>query len=125
MTTPLFIWLGAGRARRHHVGPPAARLDQAANAGLPVPAGAVLLDAFFRVALANGLAQANGGVVIPDAELWHNTLHYSAHLPRFRRPVDVYAVAAATGVLQWKFQTGDVVPFSHEHGYQHRADITC
>ena len=89
----MFIWLGAGRARRHHVGPAAARLDQAAKAGLPVPAGAVLLDAFFRVALANGLANGNGHVVIPDAELWHNTLHHSAHLPRFRRPVDIYPVA--------------------------------
>lgn len=114
MTTPLFIWLGAGRARRHHVGPPAARLDQAANAGLPVPAGAVLLDGFFRVALANGLAQANGGVVIPDAELWHNTLHYSAHLPRFRRPVDVYAVAAASD-LGLPGALGRAVDFNDPH----------
>ena len=90
----MFIWLGAGRARRHHVGSPARLLDQAATAGLPVPAGAVVLDPFFHFSLAHGLAQANGGVVIPDAELWHNTLHDSAHLPRFRRPVDVYAVAA-------------------------------
>lgn len=92
----MFIWLGAGRARRFHVGPPSSLLDQAAQAGLPVPAGAVLLDTFFRFALTSGLAQANGhGVVIPDAELWHNTLHLSAHLPRFRRPVNVYAAAGA------------------------------
>lgn len=115
MTTPLFIWLGAGRARRHHVGPPAARLDQAANAGLPVPAGAVLLDAFFRVALANGLAQANGGVVIPDVELWHNTLHQSAHLPRFRRPVDIYAIAADESPVGLPAPLGRTVEFNDPH----------
>ena len=92
----MFIWLGAGRARRYHIGPPACWLDQAANAGLPVPAGAVLLDTFFRFSLSSGLAQANGhGVAIADPELWHNTLHLSAHLPRFRRPVAVYAAAGA------------------------------
>lgn len=90
----MFIWLGAGRARRYHIGPPASLLDQAAQAGLPVPAGAVLLDTFYRFALTSGLAQPDGrNVTIPDAELWHNTLHDSAHLPRFRRPVEIYTVA--------------------------------
>lgn len=94
MSTPLFIWLGSGRARRRGVGWPARQLDQAAQAGLPVPAGAVLLDEFFRLALDTGLAQAGRrGVVIPDPELWHNTLFHSIRLPRFRRPVDVQAVA--------------------------------
>ena len=97
MSAPLFIWLGSGRARRRAVGPPARQLDQAAQAGLPVPAGAVLLDEFFRLALDTGLAQANGRTVaIPDPELWHNTLFHSVRLPRFRRPVAVYAVAVAT-----------------------------
>jgi hypothetical protein len=97
MSTPLFIWLGSGRARRRGVGSPARQLDQAAHAGLPVPPGAVLLDEFFRFALDTGLARADGrGVVIPDAELWHNTLFHSVRLPRFRRPVAVYAVADAT-----------------------------
>jgi pyruvate,water dikinase len=97
MSTPLFIWLGSGRARRRAVGPPARQLDQAAQAGLPVPAGAVLLDEFFRFALASGLAQVNGRrIVSPDAELWHNTLFHSVRLPRFRRPVVVQAAADAT-----------------------------
>ena len=36
---------------RRAVGPPARQLDQAANAGLPVPAGAVLLDEFYRTGI--------------------------------------------------------------------------
>ena len=97
MSTPLFIWLGSGRARRRGVGSPARQLDQAAHAGLPVPPGAVLLDEFFRFALDTGLARADGrGVVIPDPELWHNTLFHSVRLPRFHRPVAVYAVAGET-----------------------------
>lgn len=94
MSTPLFIWLGSGRARRRGVGSPARQLDQAAHAGLPVPPGAILLDEFFRFALDTGLARADGrSVVIPDPELWHNTLFHSVRLPRFRRPVAVQAVA--------------------------------
>lgn len=94
----MFIWLGSGRARRRSVGPPARLLDEAANAGLPVPAGAVVLDEFYRRALETGLAVANGRrVTIPDPELWHNTLHLSAHLPRFRRPVVVVPILAADG----------------------------
>ncbi len=93
MTTPMFIWLGSGRARRRSVGQAARLLDEAANAGLPVPAGAVVLDEFYRRALETGLAAADGRrVIIPDPELWHNTLHLSAHLPRFLRPVAVYPV---------------------------------
>jgi len=97
MSTPLFIWLGSGRARRRAVSSPARQLDQAAQAGLPVPAGAVLLDEFFRLALDTGLARGDGqGVVIPDPELWHNTLFHSVRLPRFRGLVAVYAVGDET-----------------------------
>ncbi len=91
----MFIWLGSGRARRRRVGAPALWLDRAANAGLPVPPGAVVLDEFRRCALDLGLAlESSGRVLIPDAELWHNTLLDSAHLPRFRRPVSVYPIPA-------------------------------
>lgn len=101
----MFIWLGAGRARRRAVGPAGRLLDQAAQAGLPVPAGAVLLDEFYRFALGAGLARAGGGVVIPDPELWHNTLHHSAHLPRFPRPVAVSVIP--TGDDPDTLQPGD------------------
>lgn len=95
MSTPLFIWLGSGRARRRGVGPAARLLDQAANAGLPVPAGAVLLDEFFRAALQSDLArQTDERVTIPDPELWHNTIYYSLRLPRFRRRVALVPVIA-------------------------------
>jgi hypothetical protein len=98
MTTPMFIWLGSGRARRRAVGPAAALLDQAAGAGLPVPAGAVLLDEFYRVALETGLARADGRrVAIPDAELWHNTLRYTVRLPHFRGQVIVRPVGGTDG----------------------------
>ena len=95
MSTPMFIWLGSGRARRRRVGAPALWLDRAANAGLPVPPGAIVLDEFRRCAIDLGLATESGGrVLIPDAELWHNTLLDSAHLPRFRRPVCVFPIPA-------------------------------
>jgi pyruvate,water dikinase len=84
----LFVWVGSGRARRRKVGPPGARLDRAAHAGLPVPPGAILLDEFLRVCLREGLAEwSDGRVFIPDPELLHNTLIHSVRLPRFDRPV--------------------------------------
>ncbi len=96
MSTPLFIWLGSGRARRRQVGAPASLLDRAAHAGLPVPPGAVVLDEFYRCAIELGLATESGGrVAIPDPELWSNTLHLSAHLPRFRRPVAIYPITVS------------------------------
>ncbi len=95
MSTPMFIWLGSGRARRRAVGAPALWLDRAANAGLPVPPGAIVLYEFRRCALDLGLAtESSGRVLIPDEQLWHNTLLDSVHLPRFRRPVNVYAIPA-------------------------------
>lgn len=95
MSTTLFVWLGSGRARRRKVAPAGQWLDEAARAGLPVPPGAILLDEFLRLCLDKGLAVRRGDtVIIPDAELWHNTLFYSVRLPRFARPVTVRPVAA-------------------------------
>ncbi len=114
MSTPLFIWLGSGRARRRGVGSPARQLDQAAHAGLPVPPGAVLLDEFFLFALDSGLARADGqGVVIPDPELWHNTLFHSVRLPRFRRPVAVYGVADETVAADTLAAAGRDIDFAN------------
>ena len=96
MTSPLFVWLGSGRARKRGVADSSVQsLDRATQAGLPVPPAAVLLDEFYRFALDNGLARADGDrIFIPDAELWHNTLHYSVRLPRFARPVLVRPACA-------------------------------
>lgn len=95
MSTSLFVWLGSGRARRRQVAPAGQWLDEAARAGLPVPPGAILLDEFWRLCLAKGLAARRGGrVLAPDAELLHNTLFYSVRLPRFTRLVTVRPIEA-------------------------------
>jgi pyruvate,water dikinase len=94
MSTPWFVWLGSGRARRRKVAPAGQWLDEAARAGLPVPPGAILLDEFYRMCLDKELAVRRGdALLIPDVELWHNTLFYSVRLPRFERPVHVRPVA--------------------------------
>lgn len=88
MTSPLFIWLGAGRARRRHVAERGQLLDQAARAGLPIPPGAILLDELLRVFIDKGLIQhQDDRLVVADPELFYNTLFYSVRLPRFERPV--------------------------------------
>lgn len=91
-----FVWLGSGRAKRRRVGPEGQLLDQAAKAGLPVAPGAILLDEFYRVCLEKGLAEMLGGrLIIPDPELLHATLFYSARLPRFERPVAANLIVPA------------------------------
>lgn len=113
MATPLFIWVGSGRARKRHVSGVGRWLDAAAQGGLPVPAGAVLLDEFFRVSLDKGLAHESGGrATIPDAELWHNTLFYSVRLPRFVRQIVVRASCAEAGGLA---PAGPPVNFDDPH----------
>ncbi len=98
MSTPLFIWLGAGRARRRKVAPAGQWLDEAARAGLPTPPGAILLDEFFRLCLDKVLAVRSGDrVIVPDSELLHNTLFYSVRLPHFERPVTVRPVTSPPG----------------------------
>lgn len=106
MATTTFIWLGSGRAKRRGVGPKGLYLDQAAKAGLPVPAGAILLDELYRIFVEKGVAvERDGRVIVPDHELLFNTLYYSARLPRFLRPAavragfgDYYAPPARLGV---------------------------
>lgn len=94
MMTPLFIWLGSGRASRRKVDSPGQWLDRAAQAGLPVPPGAILLDEFYRLAVGEGLvvAEEGGRLIVPDAELLHNTLLHSVRLPRFDHPVNIRPV---------------------------------
>ncbi len=88
MGTVFFVWLGSGRARRRKVAARGVYLDQAAQARLPVPPGAILLQELFHTLTAKGLVENHDGrIVIPDPELLHNTLFYSARLPRFTRPV--------------------------------------
>lgn len=94
----MFAWLGSGRTRKRDVDAGAQALDRAARAGLPVPAGAVLLDEFFRLALDNRLLMSAGERVVvaePDA-LWA-TIFESVRLPHFDRPVEVRPATPAAG----------------------------
>jgi hypothetical protein len=96
MGTPLFVWVGSGRARRRKVGPRGVRLDRAGHAGLPVPPGAVLLDELLRAFLQERLVErSDGRFFIPDPGLFHNTLFHSVRLPRFARPVNLISVFSA------------------------------
>jgi hypothetical protein len=84
----MFAWLGSGRTRRNKVGLKGRLLDEAARARLPVPDGAVLLDAFYHLACREGLVLIqNGRLEIPDPPYLSNTLYHGARLPRFNRPV--------------------------------------
>ena len=70
-----YVWLGSRRAVRRNSGNKAALLDRAANAGLPVPAGVVLLDNAWQEAVAGGLVTvAAGQVVLNDAAGLHALL---------------------------------------------------
>ncbi len=84
MAKPYFVWLGSGRSKRRRVDGPAHWLDETAKARLPVPPGAILLDEFYQFCLEHDLVRTSGqALFITDAELLHNTLFYSIHLPRF------------------------------------------
>ena len=88
MASSLFIWLGSGRARRRRIGDKGRLLDEAARAGLPVPAGAILTDELLRLFVEKGLLENyDGRLIAPDPELLHNTLFFSVRLPRFDKPV--------------------------------------
>ena len=87
MASSLFIWLGSGRARRRRIGHKGRLLDEAARAGLPVPAGAILTDELLRVFVEKGLVENyDGRLIAPDPELLHNTLFFTVGLPRLDRP---------------------------------------
>jgi hypothetical protein len=84
----MFVWLGSGRAGRNGVGPKGRLLDEAARARLPVPDGAVVLDAFYRLACDKALVVVEDGrLEIPDPPYLSNTLYHGVRLPRFNRPV--------------------------------------
>jgi hypothetical protein len=102
MAKPMFVWLGSGRTRKFKVGKSGQLLDQAARAGLPVPAGAILSDSFYRIMLNEGLARHERQfVLIDDPGIFHDTLFHSVRLPRFERPVALYPIPVhPTGMNQ-------------------------
>lgn len=97
MAKPHFVWIGSGRSKRRKVEGPAHWLDEASRARLPVPPGAILLDEFYRFCHDHNLVDFSGrSLYITDAELLHNTLFHSIHLPRFDRPVVLRPTQAGT-----------------------------
>lgn len=63
-----FVWFGSKRAQKMGVGSKGVLLDGAARLRLPVPNGGVLLDAFYQLCLAEGVARWSpaGLYVQPD-----------------------------------------------------------
>lgn len=83
-----FVWLGAGRARKRGVAEATAVLDDIARAGLPVPAGAVLLDELYRILLNEGVIELAGKLVVVPDPVWLTEIIYrDVHLPRLSQPV--------------------------------------
>ncbi len=78
-----FAWLGSKRAAKRDVAEPGCLLDRAANANLPVPAGGILLHDFFELALAEGIVQANEGMLTAvSPQALHDLLYTIARFPR-------------------------------------------
>lgn len=96
MIKPTFVWLGSRRARKRGVGDKGRWLDQASSAGLPVPAGAILLDEVYQLFLAEAIITADdSAVLVPDPAFLHETLYRAVRLPRLDRPAAVRAAFSA------------------------------
>ncbi|MBK8987315.1 MAG: hypothetical protein IPM39_14770 [Chloroflexi bacterium] len=96
-----FLWLGANRARKWPVGDKVRLLDHAAQASLPVPPGAVLLDELFGLLLDAGvIAVQNGLVTAVDADWLHETFYESARFPRLDTPMIMRAAFSLDGADQ-------------------------
>jgi len=90
-----FIWLGSGRARKRGVDRKGRLLDEAARADLPVPSGGILLDEFYRICLAEGLAELSGDVVVVADPVWlHDVLYQDVRFPRLNKAVAVRSAMA-------------------------------
>jgi len=97
-----FIWLGANRARKWPVGEKALLLDKAASAGLPVPAGAILLDELFQVFVAEGVmaVDASGVVTVVDLDWLFESLYDGIRFPRFDKPIIMRPAFSALADVQ-------------------------
>ncbi|HEX2619894.1 MAG TPA: PEP/pyruvate-binding domain-containing protein, partial [Phototrophicaceae bacterium] len=92
MPNNLYIKLGSGLAKEHHVGNKGALLDKAVLAGLPVPNGIILLDTVWDQALLSGLMDIRDGrVIVPKPEALSRFLS----LPTFEKLVAVRSAFSA------------------------------
>src|SRR4051812_40886045 len=86
-----WVVLGSGRSANLGVGNKARLLDLAARAGLPVPAGVIVLDDVWHAALRLGLVRREKtGIKVGDAR----RLLARLDLPRFARPIAVRSAFA-------------------------------
>ena len=98
MNPRYFLRLGGGKTRRYPLSLKAVLLDQAVQAGLPVPAGIVLLDEGWRYLQADGSVMVDGDSVhVTGADILLQTFALRA-LPRpvALRPVFVAADRSET-----------------------------
>jgi hypothetical protein len=101
MSKTPFLWLGANRARKWPLSDKARLLDHAAQAGLPVPPGAILLDELFGVLLEAGVIAVQDGLVTAvDAAWLYETLYEGVRFPRLDKPVMVRAAFSLDGAAQ-------------------------
>lgn len=92
-----FIWLGSGRTKRRGTGGEALWLDTAAAAGLPVPAGAVVLDELYQLLLSEEAIQFSAGAGMDcDCRLISHILFDAVRFPRLEYPIMVRSLFANT-----------------------------
>ncbi len=77
---------------------PARLLDETASAGLPVPAGAILLDEFYQILLESGVATLQTGrLEIREPAQLYDTLYNGIRFPRLDYRVTVRPLYSAAG----------------------------
>ncbi len=85
-----FVWLGSKRARKRKVGGKGRLLDAAASAGLPVPAGAIILDECYQLLLREEVITSDGGAIkVPDPGFLFDTFYQAIRFPRMKNKVAV------------------------------------
>jgi pyruvate,water dikinase len=85
-----FVWLGSGRARKREVPAKWAHLDEAAQSGLPVPAGGILLDDFYQICLAAGVVEIIAGEIVTPDPIWlQEVIFRDVRFPRLKQAVAV------------------------------------
>ncbi len=85
-------------------------LDVAASAGLPVPAGAILLNEMYQLFLAEAIiSSVDGLITVPDPVLLHETLYEAVRFPRLDGKAAVRAAFSADNV---HLEAGST-PFTH------------
>lgn len=77
-----FVWFGSKRAQKMGVGEKGALLDVAMRLRLPVPNGAVLLDEFYQLCLAERVARWEQGRLLLEPDELAELLFTAVRLPR-------------------------------------------